>query len=267
VNRAAGGVGVIAVTAWSALPLAWMVWASLRPEAALFHGGAGGPGLEHYAALFAERDFWRPLRNSIVVAGSTTVSCLVVGSGCAWALARRAVPRANLVLGAILAVAMLPPISIVSPLYLVLRRVGWIDTYPGLVLPYLSFALPLTVWFLVPTFRALPLQVEEAAMVDGASRFRAFRSVTLPLAAPGLVTTALLTFVYCWNEFLFALAFTLGPERQTVPVAIALFRGQHRVPWGEILAAAVVCTLPVAALVAVLQKRVVRGLTMGAVEG
>jgi ABC-type glycerol-3-phosphate transport system permease component len=269
VSRAAGIAAVFAVAASSGLPVAWMVWASLRPEAALFdpEGAAGGFGFGHYAALFADRDFWRPLRNSIIVAGSTTSLCLLVGSGCAWALARLPLPGRRAILGGVLAVAMLPPISIVSPLYLALRRVGLIDTYPGLVLPYLSFALPLTVWFLVPYFRQLPAQVEEAAMIDGASRFRAFRTVTLPLAAPGLVTTAILTFVYCWNEFLFALAFTLGAERQTVPVAIALFRGQHRVPWGEVLAAAVVCTAPLAALVAALQKRVIRGLTVGSVEG
>ncbi len=162
---------------------------------------------------------------------------------------------------------MFPQISIVSPLYLVLRSLRLIDTYPGLVLPYMTFAMPLTIWLLVGFFRQLPRDLEEAALVDGATRWQAFTKVLLPLAAPGLATTAILTFIYCWNEFLFALSFTLGPERQTVPVAIALFRGQYQVPWGQILAAAVVATAPVAALVLVFQRRIVQGLTAGAVKG
>jgi ABC-type glycerol-3-phosphate transport system permease component len=162
---------------------------------------------------------------------------------------------------------MFPQISIVAPLYLVLREVRLIDTYPGLVLPYLTFAMPLTIWMLVGCFRQLAVELEEAAVMDGAGRWRTIRDVILPLAAPGVATTAILTFLYCWNEFLFALSFALGPERYTVPVAIALFRGQYQVPWGEILAAAVVATAPVAALVLVAQRRIVAGLTAGAVKG
>ena len=163
--------------------------------------------------------------------------------------------------------AMFPQISVVSPLYLLLRALHLINTYPGLVLPYLTFAMPLTVWLLVGFFRQLPAELEEAAMVDGAGRLRAFWEVILPLAVPGIATTAILTFVYSWNEFLFALSFTLGPERQTVPVAIALFRGQYQVPWGQILAAAVVATAPVTLLVLAFQRRIVQGLTAGAVKG
>ena len=162
---------------------------------------------------------------------------------------------------------MFPQISVVSPLYLLLRSLHLINTYPGLILPYLTFAMPLTVWLLVGFFRQLPAELEEAAMVDGASRLRALREIILPLALPGLAATAILTFVYSWNEFLFALSFTLGPERQTVPVAIALFRGQYQVPWGQILAAAVVATAPVALLVLAFQRRIVQGLTAGAVKG
>jgi ABC-type glycerol-3-phosphate transport system permease component len=162
---------------------------------------------------------------------------------------------------------MFPQISVVSPLYMLLRELRLINTYPGLVLPYLTFAMPLTVWLLVGFFRQLPAELEEAAMVDGASRLRAFGEVIVPLALPGLATTAILTFVYSWNEFLFALSFTLGPERQTVPVAIALFRGQYQIPWGQILAAAVVATAPVTLLVLAFQRRIVQGLTAGAVKG
>ena len=135
------------------------------------------------------------------------------------------------------------------------------------MLPYLTFAMPLTIWLLVGFFRQLPAELEEAALIDGAGRLRTLWEIVLPLAAPGLATTAILTFLYCWNEFLFALSFTLGPERHTVPVAIALFRGQYQVPWGEILAAAVVATAPVAAIVLVAQRRIVAGLTAGAVKG
>jgi ABC-type glycerol-3-phosphate transport system permease component len=208
-----------------------------------------------------------PIRNSIVVAGSTTIFCVVVGSLAAYALARLRFRGKAIILGFILAVSMFPQISIVSPLYLMLRALGLINTYPGLILPYLTFAMPLTVWLLVGYFRQLPPDLEEAALVDGASRWQSFVRVRLPLSVPGLATTAIVTFIYSWNEFLFALSFTVGPDRQTVPVAIALFRGQYQVPWGEILAAAVVATVPVAAMVLIFQRRIVQGLTAGAVKG
>jgi ABC-type glycerol-3-phosphate transport system permease component len=250
-------------------PFYWAVVASITPEQALFGKPSlvpGTPTVEHYRALFTQRRFWIPIRNSVVVAGSTTLLCVILGAFCAYAIARLRFRGKGPVLGFILAVTMFPQISIVSPLYLVLRSLGLIDTYPGLIFPYMTFAMPLTVWLLVGFFRQLPRELEEAAMIDGAGRLRILREVILPLSVPGLATTAILTFVYCWNEFLFALSFTLGPERQTVPVAIALFRGQYQVPWGEILAAAVVATLPVAALVLVFQRRIVQGLTAGAVK-
>jgi ABC-type glycerol-3-phosphate transport system permease component len=170
-------------------------------------------------------------------------------------------------LALILAVSMFPQISIVPPLHLILRELGLLDTYPGLVLPYLTFTTPLAVWMLTGFFRQLPQDLEEAAMLDGASRLRALRDVVLPLSAPGVASTAILTLLYCWNEFLFALSFTLGPDRYTVPVAIVLFRGRYQVPWGEILAAAVIATIPVALLVLVYQRRIVAGLTAGATKG
>jgi ABC-type glycerol-3-phosphate transport system permease component len=253
-----------------AFPFYRAVAGSLTPEAQLFGGAPlwpSPPVLEHYRALFTERDFWLPIRNSLVVAGATTVFCVIFGSLCAYALARLRFRGKTLLLGVILAVSMFPQIAIVSPLFLLLRSIRLIDTYPGLVLPYLTFAMPLTVWLLVGYFRQLPAELEEAAMVDGASRLTAFREVIIPLALPGLAATAILTFVYSWNEFLFALSFTLGPERQTVPVAIALFRGQYQVPWGQVLAAAIVATLPVALLVLAFQRRIVQGLTAGAVKG
>jgi ABC-type glycerol-3-phosphate transport system permease component len=250
-------------------PLGWAVIASLTPESRLFQP-VGVPGtlvLDHYRALFDARDFWTPIRNSIIVAGATTVLSVTVGTACAYALARLRFRGKAPVLAFVLAVSMFPQISIVSPLYLVLRELRLLDTYPGLVLPYLTFAMPLTIWMLVGFFRQLPRELEEAAFMDGAGRWRAIREVILPLAEPGVATTAILTFLYCWNEFLFALSFALGPDSYTVPVAIALFRGQYQVPWGEILAAAVVATAPVAVIVLVAQRHIIAGLTAGAVKG
>lgn len=252
------------------LPLYWAVVSSVTPESRLFSAPSLVPEtlvLDHYRALFDTRDFWTPIRNSLVVAGLTTFFSVTLGAACAYALARLQFPGKSVTLALVLAVSMFPQISIVSPLYLMLRELGLLNTYPGLVLPYLTFAMPLTIWLLVGFFRQLPVQLEEAAYMDGAGRLRTLWEVVLPLSAPGLATTAILTFLYSWNEFLFALSFALGPERYTVPVAIALFRGQYQVPWGQILAAAVVATLPVAVIVLVAQRRIVAGLTSGAVKG
>lgn len=261
---------IVAMLIPVAFPLYWALVASLTSEAVLFSEPSLWPRepiLDHYRALFATRDFWTPVRNSLVVAGATTVFCVTVGSLAAYALARLEFRGKGLILGFILAVSMFPQIAIVSPLYLLLRELRLINTYPGLIMPYMTFAMPLTVWLLVGYFRQLPKDLEEAALVDGASRFKAFTKIIIPLAMPGIATTGILAFIYSWNEFLFALSFTLGPERQTVPVAIALFRGEYQVPWGEILAASVLATAPVAAMVLLFQRRIVQGLTSGAVKG
>lgn len=263
-------VALVILLVFAIFPFYWAIVASFTPETVLFSSPSLLPRaatLEHYRALFAERDFWVPIRNSLVVAGSTTILCVTVGAFAAYALARLDFPGKRPLLAFILAVTMFPQIAIVSPLYLLLRKLHLINTYPGLVLPYVTFAMPLAVWMLVGFFRQLPRELEEAALVDGASRWQAMRKIILPLAGPGLATTAILTFLYCWNEFLFALSFTLGPERYTVPVAIALFRGQYQIPWGQILAAAIVATLPVAVVILVFQRRIVQGLTAGAVKG
>ena len=261
---------VAALLAGGLFPLYWMLVASVTPEAGLFEPMPLVPrGLsgEHYRALFYERDFWVPIWNSLVVAGATTALAVTLGGISAYALARMQIRGKAVLLAFVLAVAMFPQISLVSPLYLLLRELGLINTYPGLVLPYLTFTMPLTIWLLVGYFRQLPADLEEAAMMDGAGRWRTLVEIVAPLAWPGLATTAIVAFVYSWNEFLFALSFTLEPDRYTVPVAIALFRGQYQVPWGQILAGAVVATAPVALLVLAFQRRIVRGLTAGAVKG
>jgi len=269
-QRLANALIAAAVLLIALVPLAVALMASLTPDARLFDAQARQAAqltIDHYRALFEERAFWVPIRNSLIVAIATTVLALLLGTPCAYALARWRFRGRGVVLALILAMSMFPQISIVPSLFLLLRAIGLIDTYPGLVLPYLTFAMPLAVWFLVTVFRQLPVEIEEAATMEGASRFAVFRRIALPLAAPGLATTGLLTFLYCWNEFLFALTFTLGPERHTVPVAIALFRGQYQVPWGEVLAAALVATAPIALLVLVAQRRLVSGLTSGAIKG
>jgi len=251
-------------------PIYWAVVASFTPEAALFETARLVPKtfvFDHYRAVFSERGLGTAIRNSLLVAGITTALCVPIGALCAYALARVQFRGRTLVLTSILAISMFPQISIVSPLYLLLRELRLIDTYSGLVFPYMTFAMPLTIWLLVGFFRQLPRELEEAALMDGAGRLRTLLTIVLPLSWPGLAATAILTFLYCWNEFLFALCFTLGPERYTVPVAIALFRGQYQVPWGQILAAALVATVPAAALVFLAQRRIVAGLTSGAVKG
>jgi ABC-type glycerol-3-phosphate transport system permease component len=269
IRRAAPALTIVIAVGALLMPLLWTVVSSLTPEQQIFDSAIWPDQwtASHYIALFRDYDFWIPIRNSLIVAGATTAIAVPVGALCAYALARLHFRGRNAVLALILAVSMFPQISIVPPLYLALREVGLLNTYPGLVLPYLTFAMPLTIWLLVGFFRQLPADLEEAAWLDGASRARTLATIVLPLSAPGLATTAILTFLYSWNEFLFALSFTLGPERQTVPVAIALFRGQYQVPWGEILAAAIVATTPVAVLVLIAQRRIVAGLTSGAVKG
>ena len=261
--------GATLVVAAIALPLVWALLSSLSPEARLARPTAFVPGAltaEHYRALFAERDFWTPIRNSLVVAATTTALCVTIGALAAYALARLRFRGRDLVLGAMLAVGMFPQVALVSPLFLLLRALGLLNTYPGLVLPYFTFALPVTVWLLVSYFRQLPPDVEEAALVDGASRLRVLREIVLPMAMPGVATSAVLTFIYCWNELLLALSFTTGPERATVPVAVALFRSEHQVPWGQIFASTVVSTVPVVALVLAFQRRIVAGLTAGSIR-
>jgi trehalose/maltose transport system permease protein len=268
-TRLARASVVLLLAVW-AFPIYWMIVASLTPESRLFGTPSffpPVPTLAHYHALFTERQFWLPIRNSLIVAGATTALAILFGVPAAYAAARLRFRGRTLFLAAILAVSAFPQISVVSPLFLLLRAVGLIDTYPGLVLPYLTFSLPLAVWLMAGLFAQMPRELEEAAWMDGASRVRAAAEIMLPVAAPAIATTAILTFLYAWNEFLFALSFTLGPDRQTVPVAIALFRGQYQVPWGQVLAAAVVASIPVAALVLFFQRRIVSGLTAGAVKG
>jgi ABC-type glycerol-3-phosphate transport system permease component len=268
-TRLAGAVAGGLLLAMLLFPVYRMVAASITrdPSAQATAPVPAVVSLEHYRALFDERDFLIPIRNSLVVAGATTALAMPLAAACAYALARLRMRGRGLILAVMLAVSMFPQIAIVGPLYLILRELQLLNTYPGLVLPYLTFSTPLAVWLLTAFFRQLPHDLEEAAMLDGASRLRAAWDVVLPLAAPGIASAAILTFLYCWNEFLFALSFTLGPERYTVPVSVMLFRSRYQIPWGEVLAATVVASIPVVVLVLTCQRRIVAGLSAGASKG
>ena len=210
---------ILVVVIGIALPVVWLVLASVRPEAELFAGRVlpHELTLEHYVAVFRERDLLKPLSSSLAVSGLTTVLCVSTATSAAYALGRLQFSARRVVLAVLLAVSLFPPVALVSPLFVGLRNLHLLDTTLGLVLPYVSFALPLCVWLLTGFFRELPVALEEAARLDGANRWQAFRWVLLPLLMPGIVATAIVTFVFCWNEFLFASAFTFTPEHQRSP--------------------------------------------------
>jgi multiple sugar transport system permease protein len=207
------------------------------------------------------------VKNSLIVAGITTIVCVAVGAFAAYALARIRIRFSRALLIAILAVAMFPQISIAGPVWRILRALGWLNTYQGLIIPYLALTLPLTVWILANFFKELPQELEEAAKVDGASPLQTVTTIFMPLAAPGMFTAAILTFIYSWNEFFFALLIMTRRELQTLPVGIALFPGEYTMPWGEIAAASTISTIPLIVVVVLFQRWIISGLTAGAVKG
>jgi trehalose/maltose transport system permease protein len=225
--------------------------------------------LDNFRAVLNNGRFLRALLNSTIVASSVTALSLVVGSFAGYALGKMRFTGRTPALYVILAMTMFPQIAVLAGLYAVIRVLG-MPAIPSMVLSYMLFTLPFTVWVLTSFFRGLPASLLEAARVDGATLFQAFRMVLLPLTAPAMVTTGLLAFIQAWNEYLFALTFTvIDPPSRTVPVAIALFTGAvaRQEPFGEIMAAAILVTIPLVALVLIFQQRIVAGLTAGAVKG
>ena len=245
-------------------PLAWQVLTSFWPEPELTRALPHALTVANYAGLGTT--FARAVLNSLLVAAGTTALCLAAGASAAFAIAKLDLPGKRVLLGGALAISMFPPIATVSPLYLALRAAGLRDTLAGLVLPYATFALPLTLWLLTSFFRELPDELYRAARVDGCTPWQAFVHVFLPLSWPALATSAILVLIFSWNELLYALTFISTPSRRTIPVAIALFAGEHVEPWGQIAAASMVATLPLAALTLLFQRRIVSGLTAGAVK-
>lgn len=251
-------------------PYLWQIITSLKPSAeltALPPVFPRDPTFSHYVAIFRGHPFSRLIANSFLVAVLCTLLSLTIGSLAAFALAKLPVRGKGLVLAMVLSISMFPPIATVSPLYIIIRSLGLRDTLTALVLTYTTFSLPLAIWVLTHFFRNIPQELYLASRVDGCSPFQSFYRIILPLSAPGLFATAILVFIYSWNEFLFALTFTSTAASRTVPVGIALFPGLHEVPWGDIAAASVVVTVPLVVLVFAFQRRIIEGLTAGAIKG
>jgi multiple sugar transport system permease protein len=269
-KRAGVWFGLAAACIWSLAPFLWQLLTSLKPQAELESLPPLLPSaitLTHYQTIFAGHPFPRLLANSAIVAIGTTLAAVALGSLAGFALAKLRPHGRIAVLAAVVALSMLPPIATISPLFLLVNAMGLRDTLPGLMLVYTAFALPLAVWLMTQFFRGIPDELYIAARVDGCTALGAFRKVMLPLATPGLSATALLIFIFSWNEFLYALSLTSSVTARTVPVGIALFPGLHEIPWGEIAAGSVVATLPVVLLAVLFQRRVLEGLTVGAVKG
>jgi trehalose/maltose transport system permease protein len=269
--RTLWGVGDAIVIIVALVPVLWLASLSFKDPATIADGSFIPTKwtLENYRGIFDTSLFTRALVNSIGIALIATALAVVVGSMAAYAIARLRFPGKTLLVGAALLIAVFPPISLVSPLFNLWRQLGLFDTWPGLIIPYLTFALPLTIYTLSAFFREIPWSLEKAARVDGATPFQAFTRVIAPLAAPGMVTTAILVFIFCWNDFVFAISLTSTLNSRTVPAAIAFFSGasQFQTPIGSIAAAGVVITIPIILFVFIFQRRIVAGLTSGAVKG
>jgi multiple sugar transport system permease protein len=262
---------VIAIMVFCLFPFYWLVNTSLKtgPDLASAKIVPPHPSLDNYQSIFQDSNFTKALRNSVIVSTLTTICALLVGSFAGYALARLRFRFKFLLLAIILSITTFPPIAIAAPLFKLWTDTGIYDTLPGLVPPFLAFTLPLTIYILTSFFKEIPKELEEAALVDGATRFQAFRKVVVPLSAPGLVTAGLLSFIWAWNEFLLAITLTSSPGSRPVPPALAFFTGssEFEVPLGTITAALVVVTVPLVILVLVFQRRIVAGLTAGAVKG
>jgi multiple sugar transport system permease protein len=264
-------LAVAAVVIFCLFPFYWLVNISLKtgPDLSASDLFPPNPSLSNYESIFQNADFTRALANSAIVSLVTTFLGIVVGAFAAYALARLKMRFKFILLGVVLSISTFPQIAIAAPLFRLWSDIGLYNTIPGLVIPYLTFALPLSIYILVSFFREIPKDLEEAALVDGATNFQAFVKVIVPLAAPGLATTAILAFIAAWNEFLLATTLTSSTTARTVPVAISQFTGssQFEIPLGTQSAASVVISIPLIVLVLLFQKRIVAGLTAGAVKG
>ncbi len=269
-ERALWSIGILVVLLYALIPVAWITSLSFKtPEEVGDRKFFSGFSFENYDVVFSDDTFIAALINSIGIAGIATLISIVLAAMAAYALSRLDFAGKTLILSGALAVAMFPAISIVGPLFDMWRTLGLYDTYPGLIIPYLTFALPLAIYTLVAFFREIPWELEQAAQVDGATPWQAFRKVIVPLAAPGIFTASILVFIFAWNDFLFANTLTSTDQARTVPAALAFFTGgsQFEDPTGSISAAAVVVTVPIIIMVLIFQRRIVAGLTAGAVKG
>jgi multiple sugar transport system permease protein len=259
------------VVIFALFPVLWIVSLSFKTTATLTDGNfiPRQWTWDNYRTIFQTDQFVRALINSIGIALISTLIAVVLGTMAAYAISRLDFPGKSLLVGVSLLIAMFPQVSLVSPLFNIERNTGLFDTWPGLILPYITFALPLAIYTLSAFFKQIPWDLEKAAKMDGATQGEAFRKVIAPLAAPGVFTTAILVFIFCWNDFLFAISLTSTERSRTVPAALSFFTGasQFEDPTGAISAAAVVITIPIILFVLFFQRRIVAGLTSGAVKG
>ncbi|CDZ92359.1 carbohydrate ABC transporter permease [Rhodococcus ruber] len=259
------------VLLYALVPVLWIASLSFKPAGTIKDGRFIPQEwtLDNYRGIFRTDAFTSALINSIGIGLIATVIAVVIGTMSAYAIARLDFPGKKILVGVALLIAMFPQISLVSPLFDIIRRLGLFDTWAGLIIPYITFSLPLAIYTLSAFFKEIPWELEKAAKMDGATPGQAFRKVVAPLAAPGIVTAAILVFIFCWNDLLFAISLTSTERSITAPAAIANFTGasQFEEPTGSIAAAAVVITIPIIVFVLIFQRRIVAGLTSGAVKG
>ena len=270
-QKAGWGVANFVVIALALIPVLWLVSLSFKTPAAVLDPSFWPAQWTwgNYSGILKSTQFTRPLLNSIGIGLISTFIAVVVASMAAYAVARLQFPGKGALIGMALLIAIFPQISLVTPLFSIERRLGLFNTWAGLIIPYIAFGLPLGIYILSAFFREIPWELEKAAKMDGATPYQAFTKVIAPLAAPGMVTTAILVFLACWNDFLFAISFTSTTAARTAPAAMQYFSGGSvfTVPTGPIAAAAVVITIPIIIFVLFFQRRIVAGLTSGAVKG
>jgi multiple sugar transport system permease protein len=268
-TKVAWAIGILIVVLYALIPVAWITSLSLKtPEEVGDKKFFSGFNFDNYDVIFSDDTFQKALINSIGIASIATIISIVLAAMAAYALARLDFAGKALILSGALAVAMFPAISIVGSLFDMWRAIGLYDTWPGLIIPYMTFTLPLAIYTLSAFFREIPWELEQAAAVDGATPFQAFRKVIVPLAAPGVFTAAILVFIFAWNDFIFANTLTSTDNARTVPAALAFFTGasQFEQPIGAVAAAAVVVTIPIIIMVLIFQRRIVAGITAGGVK-
>ena len=272
-NRVGIGVGFVAIMVWCLLPVVWIISLSFK---SVDETAAGSPQflpkqwtLQNYRDILANPDFLAALRNSLGISLIATVLSVIFATLAAYAIARLEFKGKRLVLSLALAIAMFPVVALVGPLFDMWRTFHLFNTWPGLIIPYMSFTLPLAIWTLAAFFREIPWEMEQAAQVDGATSWQAFRKVIVPLAAPGVFTAAILTFFFAWNEFVLAISLTTTTSSRTVPAQLSYFVGPDpfNPPYGQLATASVVVTVPIVIIVLLFQRKIVSGLTSGAVKG
>ena len=272
-NRIGTWVGFLLILVWCLLPVVWIISLSFKGPTETAAGSPQflpkEPTLENYTDILNNSDFRDSLVNSFGIAAISTFLSVILATLAAYAIARLEFRGKRLVLSIALAIAMFPVVALVGPLFDLWRALGLFNTWPGLIIPYMSFTLPLAIWTLSAFFREIPWEMEQAAQVDGATSWQAFRKVIVPLAAPGVFTAAILTFFFAWNEFVLALSLTSTTASRTVPAQLSYFVGPDpfNPPYGQLATASVIVTVPIIIIVLLFQRRIVAGLTSGAVKG